>query len=541
MTLSAPGHNLVDEPCMIPPCSPLRRALLIFLILISLSASRVIAQRGHIVPVEDPIYESVRALQERGYLLELNPVDLPYTEGRLRSSLEKIDRRKLSEVERYMVGLLETGLSSTAGESQAVIGFRLRPGFRVTNNGRLDPVRYLSDIDARIFQYVGFQTRLQTGPFSAAVGFRHDRYYDRDPDGLDTALRWLMRSENGYIRYDGKWISTEFGRFSRQWGLWGESATLISSNPRSYDHLGLRLGGDRLSIRTILGELDSITGDGRFSGTAGDDSVRTGSERRYIAAHRVDWRPDKNWVISILHATLYSGPNSGISLKYANPMHPVIFALDNKPKNDENNGFLGFSVWTHTKKVVLHVQGTLDDADILNLNEPASFSFSAYAGFPRILETVDASSGFTAVASRAYNTHQPEGRYIYLLRGLATQFSDYVSLYGSLKWYAHRWVHGLTITPRIDILWQGEADIRDPFPGNGSNVGTILTGSVERTLRTALQLAYDPDPRFFVRLDAGMNFISGADHESGAGRTKFIAVLEFGFRLSTDRLFRLDF
>ncbi len=512
------------------------------LICFGLISSVSSGQSSHPLPVEDGIHVAIQRLQNRGYLLELNPTAFPYTEGEVRAALLGLSAADLDEAERAWLRQIEGRLSSTRPAShESVVGVRLLPGIRATNNGRLDALRYLPGADNHIFQNILLQFRFASGRIASAMAVRQDLYYDRDPDGLDAALRWLSRTEDSYLRFEGKLIGLVIGRFSRHWGLYGQPSTLLSSNPRSYDQLGFRIGGSRLSIRSILGELDSITSDGRFTGAAGDDSVKVGSERRYVAYHRLDWRPTRNFVVTFMQSTLYSGANSGISFKYLNPFHSVIFALDSLPKNDENNGIVGMGLWYRSPKAVFHFQGIVDDVDVLNLDEPMSYAVTGSVTFPRVMSLLDVTFGGEAIASRTYNTLQPEGRYIYLLRGLATQFSDYVAINAQADYHAFSWAPGLLLSPRIDVLWQGGSDIRQTFPGNNDDLETILTGTVERTIRAALRMRYEPTPWAFITVDGGINSISNTLNVPGKSLTKFIAVVEFGLRFSFDYAFDIEF
>lgn len=521
--------------------SSYRKAFL-YLICFGWISSVSSGQSSHPLPIEDGIYIAIQRLQNRGFLLELNPTAFPYTEGEVRVALSSVSAEDLDEAERAWLRQIEGRLSSVAPIShESVVGIRLLPGIRATNNGRLDALRYLSGADDHVFQNILLQLRFASGRTASALAVRHDLYYDRDPDGLDTALRWLSRTEDSYFRFEGKIFGFAIGRFSRHWGLYGQASTLLSSNPRSYDQLGFRIGGSRLSIRSILGELDSITADGRYTGAAGDDSVKVGSERRYVAYHRFDWRPTKDFVVTFMQSTLYSGANSGLSLKYLNPFHSVIFALDSVPKNDENNGIVGMGLWYRSAKAVYHFQGIVDDVDVLNLKEPISYAVTGSVTLPRVTNLLDITFGGEAIASRAYNTLQPEGRYIYLLRGLATQFSDYVAINVQADYHAFSWAPGLLLSPRVDVLWQGESDIRQSYPDNSDAPKTILTGTVERTIRAALRMRYEPTTWAFVSVDAGINSLTNPFNASGKSLTKFIAVVEFGLRFSFDHAFNIDF
>src|SRR5690606_42014136 len=66
----------------------------------------------------------------------------------------------------------------------------------------------------------------------------------------------------------------------------------------------------------------------------------------------------------------------------------------------------------------------LDDVDLLGqTGEPLSAAISGsliYAGWP----SLDIGGRLAAVTARAYNTHQPEGRYIHLLDRKSTRLNS---------------------------------------------------------------------------------------------------------------------
>ncbi len=512
------------------------RALLpLFMAALALSGAAR-AQSNRLIPLDDPAYRYIERLQRRGRLLELHPTALPYRYGEVAAALRSVDRGALSPVEAAWVAQLDARFRERPlSPDEAVLGVQLGGGGSAANTRRLDGLRPLGK-EAHAFENVFAQVFVEKGPFVAQLGARHDLYYHRDPDGLDAVRRLAARSEESYAGAHTPFASVYLGRFANHWGLPGGPGVVLSDNPRSYDQLNLRLGGPRLSLRSLLGELDSITADGRYTGIAGDDSVRA-SERRFFAAHRFDWRPTPNLVLSLMESAIYSGGNSGVSLKYLNPANPFFFVVDNRPKNDENNGAVAGLIWLHAGRLTLHGQLMFDDFDVLNGQEPASFAMTGslvYAARP----DVDLGGGLDVVAARTYNTIQPEGRFLYLLRGLATQFSDYVHAHAFADLYL---VPGLTLTPRLDVLAQGERDIRQPFPAKDSDVPTILTGAVERTVRTSARLFFQRDPRWWIRLDLGVNVTKNKGAVEGADETRFVGLAAFGVRLTFDRNFKLRF
>lgn len=522
---------------------------IVLLVLGTVAAEAARAQRHRLVPVGDWTYAYIERLQRRGYLLELPPTALPYTQGDVAEALRRLDRTALGDVEARWVRLLERALALEDADGDAArLGVLLEAGLDAANTDRLDVLRptgggspALAAGDVRLYPNAALRAYVESGRVIAHLGLQHSVYYNDDPDGLDVANRLMVRSEPAYVGYDGRLVRLYAGRFGNHWGVPGEGATVVSGNPRPYDQLHVRLGGARLAVRALLGELDSITEDGRFTGRVGDDTVRVGSKRRFLAAHRFDWRPSHHLSLSVVEAVLYSGANAGGSLKYLNPLHALAFVEDNTPKNEENNGFVAGMLWAQVRPFTLHGQLLIDDVDVLGQgSEPASLALVGALHWAGALPQVDLGLRFEAVTSRTYNTGQAEGRYLYALRGLGLPFSDYVHAALQADVYLDRLLPGLILMPQVRRLLQGERDFRQPFPRGNEGVGLILDGTPERTVRLAAALRYQPSPRWWVAWDYGANFVSDAGFVERARRTRFVGLLAFGARFRLDRPFSLD-
>ena len=500
------------------------------------------AQQNRLLPVDDWSYDYITRLQRRGHLLELNPTSSPYRRGDVLDALARIDSTVLNASEKHWVDLLERALKPVRKEDDEVaLGYMFQAGARTINSDRLDVVRPLGDTLNFFWGGTLAQVYADAGPVVAEVGFWQNRYYEDDPDGLDTALRFLIRSENTYVGFHSRLFSAYAGRWSNHWSVPGEPSTLLSHNPRSQDQVALRLGGARFSVTGLLSELDSITEDGRFTGRVADDSVRVGNRRRYLAAHRWDWRPSRHFMLRAMESVLYSGPNTGVSLKYLNPLHPFTFVVDNRPKNEENNGFVTGLVWAQLQRLTLHGQLMIDDFNARGESGNETLTFAFVGSMVYALPRMDLGGTLAVVTARAYNTPQPEGKYIYLLRGLATQFSDFVHASAFADVYLDDVVPGLRLTPRLDLLAQGERDIRQGFPANDEPLDNLLDGTVTRTIRPAVQVVYQPSPWWWIRFDGGVNVTSNLDNIEGQDETRFVGLLEVGLRLVVDRAFRLSF
>ena len=512
-------------------------SLCLIAVLIPQAVSVTLAQDNRLLPTGDRAYDAIVFLQRRGHLLELNPTSIPYRYGEVREALARIDTTGLGGSARHRVRLLTSVVRRTEGE--AAFGYSFEAGARSMSGDRLDVLRPLGD-SLNVWWYGAPATvYADAGPVVAELGIRQDSYFDDDPDGLDVGLRLYSRSEYTYVGWHGQLFSVYLGRFGQHWSVPGESATVLSANARTQDQIALRLGGERLSVHATLRELDSVTNDGRFTGRVGDDTVGVGNRRRYLAAHRWDWRPSRRLSVSILESVVYSGAHAGLSLKYLNPLHPAIVVVDNRPKNEENNGMVAGLVWAQTGRLTVHGQLMVDDINVQGIgNETLTYAFAGSAVY--VLGAADVGGSLTAVASRTYNAPQPEGKYMHLLRGLATQFSDYVLLSAFADVYLDHFASGLVVSPRLDWLWQGERDIRQPFPAKDEELRNILDGTVMATVRPALRMSWQPSSWWWIRADVGVNFVHNAGHVTGSTESRFVGLVEAGLRVGLDRAMELS-
>lgn len=483
-------------------------------------AGIVVPVSAQILPADDPVQDLIWPLLVRGAAMDTPWTVTPQDEQALRDVLT-------ASTGRWAEGL---GRLSAVPDSFGTRswGIRVRGQALATPFARQDPLRPAAPSNPAVYQTVQYTSFLRLDHWTAGFGWRHDGWYDRDPDGLDAALRWAIRPEHTYLRYSSRYVNAMLGRVIQHWGAPGRPGLLLSDNPRPMDALSLQFGTGTIALRTSVNELDSATADGRFTGVAGDDSVAVGSDRRWLAAHRLDIRLNPAWTIALMHATLYSGPGSGLSLKFMNPFNVALFAVDNRPKNDENNGFLGAEVRHTGPDGLFMMQVMLDDVDILNGAEPPSMAATAFA--ERAWSDVW-SSGVegTVVTTRAYNALQTEGKYLYLMRGLGTQYADFI--HGRVH------VERLVVVPNwlvrsqaaVDVLWQGEGDFRRPFPDSGT--AGLLVGTVRSVVRPSVHMHAMHTRGLYARLDAGLAHGSLVQ-ASGSNGTRFTGSVAIGWLMN---------
>ena len=518
------------------------RALLLGCLLLILPGA-VQGQNNRLIETGDRLYGPIQNLQQRGYLLSLHPSSLPYTTGAVREAVQDVDLSTLRGVERRWYRTLRTALPTREPNVDSMrVGGTATAGLRRSSSERLDVLEPLGDGKPALPR-LHLDGYMEWGPWIGQAGMTIDWFYDIDPDGLDTVNRLYGRSEQVYLGYNGSRVGAYLGRFDTHWALHDRQGGLLTDNPRSFDQLQLRFGGSTLSFRSILGALDNMSADSTFTGNA----TGAGATRRFVFLHRLDWSPTPTLKLSAMEGELYSSRTAGLSPRRLVPLHTLFFDSHGAPQNNKTNLILGGAIWYQPGPVTLHVQGTLDDILVSRREErkengrfyPAIYTINSSATWAGVTPRLDAGMELDIVSTNSYRTYDRAQEWSYAQRGLATNFSDYVRSEAHLTWYPS-WGPGLEIEPALSMYWKGEGDFRrlkiNYNTGPGDSFPSVLSGTVERTVRPSLTLRYQTlsvpvfgpqnSARFRLWLDAdmGVNVIQAHDHRADVSDRRFVGL-----------------
>lgn len=503
---------------------------------------------SRILPAGHPAYDYLWRLRTRGYLPQLNPLVQPYRRLDVARALAGLDPDSLPTPAAHWIRWLRREfareldrLSGSAGRNPTPAtgnpggthrsaqpatpspagtlthspsaGIELRPGLRASTSQRLDPLRPLGSTG--LWPRYALDAWAETGPLVLATGLMGDIYFWDDPDGLNPDQRRGGRSDNAYLALALPFGELALGRFQRNWGTPTAPGLMVSALPTSYPQIALEARLGRFTLRTFTAELDNLRGT-----------------KRYLAAHRIDYQAP-NLVLSFGESILYAGGPGAPSLRYANPLAFLFFDQGKRPDYEENLT-LDAQFWYRTGATTLYGEFFLDDFEILDPpedREPLQYAFSAGLRSTTLGPALELGIEYRQVGAWTYRTVAGIERYVFLNRGIGENYVDYDRLTLTLDLFPA--VHGLRLTPTLQLQRQGQQDLRGPdldgFRWEDSTA--ILTGQIETTLRASLAGRYSPTPNFWLEWDAGWNSTRNANHVPGRTRSAFQATAALGITL----------
>jgi hypothetical protein len=462
----------------------------------------------------------------RRVIADPTPLVRPWTVGAIGRAVAAADTTYLSAPDRATLAMLRRALVPDAADLTLAAG--ADAGVRAATHARRTAFDLRPAGPGDVVPVGGFTLGLQ---FGHALVLMHPVWlgnlYD-DPDIGATKQPVRGRFAEAYVAYRSRLFDMDFGNVSRNWGPPMFPGLLFSNWTPSIDHLYLRFGPPAVSLVMVVAQLD------RMANQNGDLS------NRYFYAGRLQVRP-AHWIdLAAWQGTIASGPGRNIDLWFLNPFKTTFQSRDEHQQ--AANVWLGGDGEMRLGRFTLDGSLTVDDWQIFRSGgstdkEPPSYAGSAsvatYAG------PVGLRLGYTRVTNLMYRTPDPSESPITGVNlgrsrfgtGLARNYSDYdqatfLATFTPLS--------GVLLQPEITWLRQGEGDFRLPFPtvAEYPTTPTFLTGIVERTWRMALRGSVHLPFDLTAEGDAGVHFVTNAQHVQGATATDFVGSLVVRFGVS---------
>ena len=516
-------------------------------------------------------YEYIQQLQDRGHLLELHPTDMPYRYDELHEALEGVTEYEFSGVQAQWIRHLRDRIGLNASEKPVL---DLRGGsYLQVNNSERDHMYRPSDDIAYVWPMIELAPGIRYQGWVVQAHARFEYYEDRNIDGLDAVNRFWVRNEETYVGYSNEFLEVYGGRVLNHWGVYGQSSGLVSDHSVTYDQVKINVGTKHLQLSSVMGYLDNLKSDDVFNGDTRWDPL---SVKRYLFAKRLDWRPREHLMFSYRESLIFSGWDAVPQPKYMLPGYIGFFQADNAPQNDFINYLTGIAFWgqfgggrvhgdgfaksraksgaksqsSSQNILTLHTEVIIDDVIFFRerrgIDERSNFNVFFNAAYALSQRPLTLQLNAEMVSSQSYNTDQAQGRYLYLGRGIATQFNDYVFGEFRTQLFLDGKLQGLRVSPYLGGLLQGEQVIDKEFIGSPLTQKDkdpdelepvpdfVLSGVVQETFRAGVEwVYYSPAERgwkkgWWLRGDVGLNVMRNLGNVVGNDRTRPVGMIELG-------------
>jgi len=516
-------------------------------------------------------YEYIQQLQDRGHLLELHPTDMPYRYDELHEALEGVTEYEFSGVQAQWIRHLRDRIGLNASEKPVL---DLRGGsYLQVNNSERDHMYRPSDDIAYVWPMIELAPGIRYQGWVVQAHARFEYYEDRNIDGLDAVNRFWVRNEETYVGYSNEFLEVYGGRVLNHWGVYGQSSGLVSDHSVTYDQVKINVGTKHLQLSSVMGYLDNLKSDDVFNGDTRWDPL---SVKRYLFAKRLDWRPREHLMFSYRESLIFSGWDAVPQPKYMLPGYIGFFQADNAPQNDFINYLTGIAFWgqfgggrvhgdgfaksgaksgaksqsSSQNILTLHTEVIIDDIIFFRerrgIDERSNFNVFFNAAYALSQRPLTLQLNAEMVSSQSYNTDQAQGRYLYLGRGIATQFNDYVFGEFRTQLFLDGKLQGLRVSPYLGGLLQGEQVIDKEFIGSPLTQKDkdpdelepvpdfVLSGVLQETFRAGVEwVYYSPAERgwkkgWWLRGDVGLNVMRNLGNVVGNDQTRPVGMIELG-------------
>jgi hypothetical protein len=461
------------------------------------------------LPVDDPAYGILDALQRRGLLRTLPALERPYTVAQVQRALVAIDTAALPGTLRRWVARVSRAIEKyavTPSDDADAVTLKVHVGAMAT--AQSSGLRELMLADSTAGAHPGLNARalLRRGPLVAAFRLRGDNALQDDPEyagyggGLPGApgggLGVSGRAEEAYASLQLPALELFAGRLSRNWGPSAYDGLLLGRAAWSYDHVMARIGDERFRLTWLTARLTDY-----------------GPDSRWFTARRVAGRLGAI-ELGLSESVVYSGPGRQLEWGLSNPFIPAYLSLYNDREAANLN--VAFDVAATTSVGLFAAQTFVDDVQLDGVTpKPWMYGVTLTADGLPLSGAHRWFVNATEISNLTYRNVTTNDVYTTDYVSLGRGFTDYreVRIGADLAVFAQG-----TFRPYFAMRWQGTGTYRNPFPPEAVWPSTprILQGPVMTIARVGLESTVYAGDAFEIVADVGVNRISSLGYVPGS-------------------------
>jgi hypothetical protein len=326
------------------------------------------------LPINDPAYVQLAALEHAGCAAARVSVDRPYQVRLIRAALA-VARRQPGCAGPVLDALLER-FAMHPGDAGS--GFRAGGELSLQatgyHNGVFEPlwdnVRPSSEGDQSAVATLQGRLTWGDGDVAAIVA---DGYATTGYRNNPTITARVFRHTSGVVDFSEAYAAARAGVFTFSLGrapeAWlgeGTNSQVLTANGPAYNRLAADFHTAHFEGRVIYGVLDNVVMDSAQDGWSSAYGHQT--FYRYIAGHSITWRPSTSIELTVGETALLSRGLPTIDLLYVNPLIPYQISSKDTGRTGQDdridNKTSFFGVRTRFDRVTAAVELLIDDIQI---------------------------------------------------------------------------------------------------------------------------------------------------------------------------------
>lgn len=254
--------------------------------------------------------------------------------------------------------------------------------------------------------------------FDLDEAFRDDKNYFGGTGKFEKPIS--SRTGIAYLQWDSRFITLFIGRMSQNYGIINEPGLLLSSNPFSYDQIGIQITNRLLKFSSFITRLEDIYGyDIR-------DSVATPYwNKRYMSVHRLEFSFSQKLNIAISESVIFGGKSQTFVFPYLNPVNIFyISKLSDRKNFEEGDANVLASLelfYKPSKSISFFTQFLLDDMDFtkeLRRQFPDRIGFSSKLVYSDPFLGSQVYVRYSRISNWTYNSFYNWGNYTFYGKSL---------------------------------------------------------------------------------------------------------------------------
>jgi hypothetical protein len=276
------------------------------------------------------------------------------------------------------------------------------------------------------------------------------------------------------LRHGG--FTLQYGRSFRLWGAGDRGRLLLSDNSPAFDQLYGEYRYKRFMFQAFVTRLTDYL------------SATEGTIGRYLAGHRISFKPRRNLEIGLSETVLY-GRTTGLDWAYMNPFFPYYWEQYNIKQND--NVYMGADfVWWPFAGTRLYGELLIDDFQIDFSSEPQQVGFDL--GLSRLgvlgASRLRIDAQYTQIRKWVYGQAKPDNAFTNNGVVIGSSLGPDADRTRISATYAL--TEDLTFSVGGSLRRKGEGRVTDPQSGRVPKGEPFPSGTVEEASSEFLRIGY---------------------------------------------------